>query len=390
MNSQEDKMAKWFLVLGIVLVSFCLRPSLTSIGPLIPMIREDLGLSNGWSGFLTTLPLLIFAVFSLFASRIGAYLGNIRAILYALVILALGIFIRVQSGVFILYFGTALTGVGIILCNVLLIPLIKLKLPGKMGIMTSVYTTGMSLFAAIGSGLSVPFAIGMDLGWRGALLVWLLLIVLAIMVWIPQVKKHKVQAPDESASFGNNVWKSRLAWEVSIYMGLQSLMFFTLVAWLPDLLISKGFSVGKAGFVLSLMQVIGLIGSFLAPLIAVKYKSQIGISVLIGLVFFLGYSFFFAKSLALLYIGLTIVGLCLGASISLIYTLIGLRTEGETTGKLSGMAQSVGYFLAALGPLLVGLLLDLFQNWNMFIGILLVCSVVLAYLGSRIGRDVKV
>ncbi|WP_215224291.1 CynX/NimT family MFS transporter [Echinicola shivajiensis] len=390
MINREDKMVQWLLILGIILVSFCLRPSLTSVGPLIPFIREDLGLSNGWAGFLTTLPLLIFSVFSLLASKIGGYFGNVRAILLALVILAFGIFIRVQGGIFILYFGTALTGIGIILCNVLLIPLIKLKLPNKMGLMTSVYTTGMSLFAAIGSGLSVPFAVSMGLGWRGALLVWLALILLAILVWIPQVRRHKVKGTAETTSFGNNVWTSRLAWEVSIYMGVQSLMFFTLVAWLPDLLISKGFSAEKAGFALSLMQIVGLIGSFLAPLIAVKYRSQVAISVLTGVTFLFGYGLFFTASLYILYIALTIIGLCLGASISLIYTLISLRTDGETTSKLSGMAQSVGYFLAALGPLAVGLLLDLFQDWNMLIVILLVCAAILTYLGSRVGRDVKV
>ncbi|WP_186754871.1 CynX/NimT family MFS transporter [Echinicola salinicaeni] len=383
-------MGQWFLVLGIVLVSFCLRPSLTSVGPLIPLIREDLDLSNGWSGFLTTLPLLIFGVFSLLASRIGSYFGTIRAILIALVLIAFGIFIRVQGGAFILYFGTALTGIGIILCNVLLIPLIKVKLPDKMGIMTSGYTTGMSLFAAIGSGVSVPIAVGLGLGWRGALLVWLALLILAIIVWIPQVRKHKVKGPEEAETFGNSVWKSKLAWQVSIYMGIQSLMFFTIVAWLPDLLISKGFSVEKAGFALSLMQVVGLIGSFLAPLLAVKYRSQIALSVLIGLAFLLGYCFLFTSNFTLLYFGLTIIGLCLGASISLIYTLIGLRSEGDRTRKLSGMAQSVGYFLAALGPLTVGLLLDLFQDLNLFIEILIVFSIILAYLGSKVGRDVKV
>src|SRR5690606_42152301 len=100
----------WFLFCAIILLSFCLRPSITGVGPLIPIIRADLNLSNSWAGFLTTVPLLAFATFSLFSSAIGHALGYVRAILLGLIILGVGIVIRVQGGVFLLYFGTALTG----------------------------------------------------------------------------------------------------------------------------------------------------------------------------------------------------------------------------------------------------------------------------------------
>ncbi|WP_026235511.1 CynX/NimT family MFS transporter [Echinicola pacifica] len=376
------------LVPGIILISFCLRPTLTSVGPLIPMIREDLSLSNGLAGFLTTLPLIAFATFSLFASGIGARLGNVRAILLGLILLGIGTVIRVQGGSFLLFAGTALTGVGIVICNVLIIPLIKLKLPNKIGIMTSVYTTGMSGFAAVGTGLSVPIA--MELGWRGSLLSWIGLIVIAILLWIPQVKTKKVKGADEGLSGGKNVWKSRLAWEVSLFMGIQSTMFYTLIAWLPDLLIYRGFTAGSAGLVMSLMQVVGLVGSFLAPLVAVKYASQVRIAVGMGLIYFVGYTTLFSSNELILYTGLTLIGFCLGASISLAYTLIGLRTEGGTTARLSGMAQSAGYYLAALGPVMVGILFDWNKNWNILIIMMIICALSFAYLGSRVGRNVKV
>src|SRR5690606_22195163 len=178
----------WLMFSAIVLVSFCLRPSITGVGPLIPAIREDLNLSNSWAGFLTTLPLLAFATFSLFSSAIGNKLGYVRAILWGLIILAVGLLIRVQAGVFWLYLGTALTGVGIVICNVLLIPLIKSKLPHMIGLTTSAYTTGLSLFAAVGTGVSIPLAY--MFGWRGSLLSWIVLVTLTMIVWIPQVKKN--------------------------------------------------------------------------------------------------------------------------------------------------------------------------------------------------------
>lgn len=378
----------WLLFFAIVLVSFCLRPTITSVGPLIPEIREDLNLSNSWAGFLTTLPLLAFATFSLFSSAIGKALGYVRAILLGLVLLGAGILVRVQGGVFLLYFGTALTGVGIVICNVLLIPLIKDKLPHKVGLMTSAYTTGLSLFAAVGTGLSIPLAL--EFGWRGSLLSWLGLVALTIVVWIPQVRKNKVVAKVEAIQPGNNVWKSKLAWQVSMFMGLQSFIFFTLIAWLPELLIEKGLSAGRAGLVVMLMQIVGLSGTFLAPLVAVKFKEQTVIAMALGVGYILGFATLFSNFIPLVYFGLALVGFCLGASISMAYVLIGLRTSGRTTADLSGMSQSAGYYLASVGPILVGLLFDIAVNWDLFIIIMISSAAAFTYLGSKVGRDRKV
>ena len=384
----NHKSTNWLLFFAIILVSFCLRPSITGVGPLIPAIREDLDLSNSWAGFLTTLPLLAFATFSLFSSAIGNRLGYVRAILLGLIILTIGLLVRVQAGVFWLYLGTALTGVGIVICNVLLIPLIKSKLPHMIGLTTSAYTTGLSLFAAVGTGVSIPLALAF--GWRGSLLSWIVLVVLTIIVWIPQVKKNRITANEVDEPKGNNVWKSKLAWQVSMFMGLQSFIFFTLIAWLPDMLITKGLTAGRAGLVISLMQVVGLSGTFMAPLVAVKFKEQTKISMALGIGYTLGFLTLFSDSTVVIYSGLVVVGFCLGASISMAYMLIGLRTTGKATAALSGMSQSTGYFLAAIGPLLVGIIFDISVNWNLFILILLTGSIVFTYLGSKVGRDLKV
>lgn len=389
MNSKgANSQTNWLLFFAIILVSFCLRPSITSVGPLIPEIREDLDLSNSWAGFLTTLPLLAFATFSLFSSAIGRKLGYVRAILLGLVILAVGILIRIQGGVFLLYFGTALTGVGIVICNVLIIPLIKDKLPRKIGLMTSAYTTGLSLFAAIGTGLSIPLALAF--GWRGSLLSWLGLVALTIIVWIPQVQKNKIVAEQAAEPKGNNVWKSKLAWQVSMFMGLQSFIFFTLVTWLPELLIEKGLSPGRAGLVVMLMQIVGLLGTFSAPLVAVRFKEQTKIAMALGVAYFLGFATLFLDAIPIVYFGLSLIGFSLGASISMAYMLIGLRTTGRTTADLSGMSQSTGYYLASIGPLLVGILFDISVNWNLFILIMMGSAILFTFLGSKVGRDLKV
>lgn len=376
----------WFLILGILLVSFNLRPSITAVGPLIPMIREDLGLSNGWAGFLTTLPLLTFATFSLFSAAIGKQLGNAKAILYALVLILIGTVIRVQGGPEWLFIGTGLTGIGIVICNVLLIPLIKHLLPSQIGLITASYTTGMSLFAAVASGISAPMAIDLGWGWRGSLLTWAGLLVLGILIWWPQVKLHPKNKKTADTHAKVNVWKSSLAWNICLFMGVQSLLYFTIIAWLPDMLVSRGFSAVEAGLILSIMQMIGLIGSFLAPMIAVRFKDQVGIVVVIGCMYLLGFSSLFSQTHWVNYAGLGFAGLGLGSSVSLAYTLIGLRTHHQkTTASLSGMVQSTGYYLAALGPLLFGITFDIFHDWDFLIYLMLTCSVLFIYFGAKSG-----
>src|SRR5690606_40325148 len=134
--------------------------------------------------------------------------------------------------------------------------------------------------------------------------------------------------------------------------------------WLPELLIAKGLSSGRAGLVVMLMQIVGLSGTFLAPLVAVKFKEQTVIAVALGIFYIMGFSTLFFDAIPLIYFGLTLVGFSLGASISMAYVLIGLRTTGKTTADLSGMSQSAGYYLASVGPLLVGLLFDITVNWR--------------------------
>ncbi len=386
-TSQPLYSKPWFLFLGIMLVAFNLRPSITAVGPLIPMIREDLGLSNGWAGFLTTLPLLTFATFSLFSAAIGKKLGNSQAILFALFILLIGSIIRVIGGPDWLFVGTGLTGIGIVICNVLLIPLIKNRLPHKIGIVTASYTTGMTLTAAIASGVSAPLAIDLGLGWQGSLLSWAILIIIGIIIWAPQTKFPKPIIDHNSTEIKINVWKSRLAWQVSMFMGVQSLLFFTLVAWLPDMMIDRGLSAVEAGVLISLMQVIGLAGTFLAPIVAVKFKDQVGVVLVLGSMYIIGFASLFIHTLWVNYVGLTLVGLGLGSSISLAYTLIGLRTGSEkVTASLSGMSQSTGYYLAALGPLLFGIAFDVFGNWDHLIYLMLVCSLLFTFFGVKSGR----
>lgn len=372
------------------MVSVNLRTSIAAVGPLIPFIREDLDLTNAMSGFLTTLPLLTFATFSLIAPTIGKRLGHGRAIFLGMILLAFGIVIRVLGGIELLLLGTALTGVGIVIANVLLIPMIKLRLPQKLGLMTALLATGMSLFAALAAGLSVPLAEDLGWGWRGALLFWIFFLVLSILIWIPQLgpPSRSIQA---EAFAPKNVWKSRLAWQITLFMGAQSVMYFTLTTWLPDMLISRGMDAAQAGFISAMMQLVSLVGSYFAPGILIKMQEQSNAIMVVGITYILGYLGLLVQVEWLTYFSLALIGLCLGSSLSIAYTLISLRTsEDRTTAKLSGMVQSSGYVLAALGPMLFGISLDFFNNWNLLIYFMLFFSVQFLIFGVPAGRDQKI
>jgi len=372
------------------LISINLRTSIASVGPLIPFIREDLGLSNGLAGFLTTLPLLTFATFSLFAPAIGKKLGMGRAVFLGILILTIGVVLRVLGGIELLLFGTALTGIGIVIANVLLIPLIKVRLPQKLGLMTALLATMMSLFAAIAAGFSVPIAVDLNFGWRGSLSSWAIFMVIALLFWIPQLTRPKA-GMSTSLAKAKNVWKSKLAWQITIFMGCQSVMYFTLTAWLPDMLIARGWSPVEAGAVSSIMQLISLVGSYFAPSILIRLKQQSGVILRVGIGYIIGFLGLFLESEIMTYLSLTVIGLGMGASLSIAYTLISLRTaEDQTTAKLSAMVQSSGYYLAALGPILFGVSLDLFGSWNILIWFLIFFSVLFTGFGMAAGRDLKI
>ncbi|MEX0882795.1 MAG: MFS transporter [Cyclobacteriaceae bacterium] len=387
MNKTKSPDPGRLLIWGILLVSFNLRPSITAVGPLIPFIREDLALTHGWAGFLTTLPLLTFATFSLFSAKIGNFFGKAKAIFLGLLVLGIGSVVRISGGPFLLYFGTALTGIGIVICNVLIIPLLKTKMQTKTGWVTGMFSTGMTFMAAIATAVSVPLAKELGWGWRGSLLFWSSLLSVTLLVWWPQLRLEK-SSHQRNPKKPKGMWKSLLAWQVSLYMGIQSLLFFTMITWLPDMMIEKGLDPVKAGLTASMMQVIGLVGTLFSPVVAMRYQQQSFLNLIIGMAYLMGFSALFSRLILVNILGIALIGLCMGASISLAYTIIALRTKDENyTAGLSGMAQSTGYFLAALGPLLFGLALDFWQNWDLLIYLMLGATLLFMLFGFYAGRE---
>jgi MFS transporter, CP family, cyanate transporter len=389
--AQPKSLYIYLLVTGIVLVAFNLRPTITSLGPLIGTIQNDVGLAHWSAGLLMSLPLIVFAIMSPLVPKIAARISNEMTLLAGLIILLIGIGIRSVPQALFLFVGTFLIGVGIAIGNVLLPAICKDKFPDKFGLMTSVYSTSMGLIASLASGVSVPLAVDMNLGWQGSLLVWGIPVLAAILVWAILVKRNQGNRKENGRiqSGSTGVWRSPLAWQVAAFMGFQSFLFYVTISWLPEILHSHGMSMEKAGWMLSIMQLIGLPASFFIPVIAGRFRSQVWIGFMLSLCSLIGYAvLWLGSSPALIYASIFLIGIALGGSFPLALSYIGLRARSaHQAAELSGMAQSTGYILAAIGPSLIGILYDATQLWSMPLITLILISVLVMVFSMISGRN---
>jgi len=389
-ESGRSRLRISILVLGMVLLAANLRPAITGVARLIGQIRADTGISNGVAGLLTTLPLLAFGLLSPIAPRVARRFGMERVLLASLLILAAGILLRWAEAVAALFLGTVVLGAAIAVANVLLPSLVKREFPGHAGLMTSVYSTSLGISAALAAGVSVPLAQLGGIGWRGALAVWAVPALLAGVAWLPQLGRNDPPAdPSARSSPGiRDLWRSSLAWQVTLFMGLQSLAYYVTLTWLPEILQSEGMGAARAGWMLGLSQAVAIVTMFLAPMIAERRPSQRGVVVVAVGTSGVG-------ALGLLVAGSTasalwvvLLGLGQGASFSLALTFFALRaSDSGHAAALSGMAKSVGYLLAAGGPFLFGVLRDATGAWKVPLALLLAVTICLLIAGIGAARD---
>lgn len=389
-KTDESKFAIWMLFIGIILVGANLRSPLTSVGSLISLIRDDLSISNTVAGTITTLPLLAFAFLSPFAPRISKRLGMERTIFLSLIVLLIGVILRSLFGLSFLFIGTILIGLAIAFGNVLIPGFIKMNFPFRVGIVMGFYAVSMNVFGALGSGLSVPLSTIGNFGWQGSLMIVAIPITIAILFWLPQLKKRDL--PIETASVDHHktesIWRSPLAWAITLFMGLQSLIFYTLITWLPDILQLHGYTASSAGWMLFLMQFALIPITFIIPVVAERMKNQKVLSALTGSFFIIGISGVLLGNVALMPIAVMMIGMASGSAFSLCMMFFSLRTsDGYQAAEMSGMAQSFGYLLAAIGPTLFGALHDLSGGWTLPLLMLMTLAGVILVVAVIAGED---
>lgn len=385
----------WLVVIAILLMASNMRSPIVALGSIAPVVQDALGLSAAHIGWLGAIPMLMFALGALVSPAIGKRYGLENTLIAVVIVLTAGIIMRstwtTWNGFLI---GTILLSLAIGFANTLVAPVIKQHTPGNIALVTSMFSLTMSVMAGIVSGLVYPLS--EQVGWQWALGGWASLSIAALVAWIilrlklgssnkmPLVTLTENEAAQEATS----VWKSALAWQLAIFMGLQSLLFYTIAAFLPSIWISKGLSEVEAGSMASIFQFmapIAIIGmTWLIRKRGVRLQTvAIGATVLnvIGLI---GISYM--PSLMPV-VWTAVMGLGCAAIFTLCIMLFSLRTyTPNQASKLSGMAQTIAYLVAFAGPFGAGWLYELSGNWNgplLFILILTIINVIIAWLASR-------
>jgi CP family cyanate transporter-like MFS transporter len=370
---------------AVVLTALNLRPAITSVGPLLDVARSSLGASHTWAGILTTIPVLCFAIAGPVAPTLSRRVGIRAATGLALAVLASGIGLRVLDSSLVMLGGTLVAATGIAIIAVLMPVVVKSSFPARIGLITGVYTAALQFGAVLGFALTPPLEVALG-GWRPALASWAFLAAAALVVWLVAARNgHRPAATATTAVGDRSLLRSPLAWAVTIFFGLQALIAFVMIGWLPQVLMDAGVSRGDAGLLLGLLSLIALPISLLVPPLAVRRGSQSGWIVGLGGCGLAGLSGLLVAPGAAPLLWTVLLGL--GMSVfSLALTIIAVRARtSEDTARLSGMAQGFGYLLAAVGPFLFGLLHDVTGGWEvpfaMLIGVLLVQIVVGALAG---------
>lgn len=400
MTGSDRRTSRVLLVLGLLLVAANLRATLTSAGPLLDAIAADTGVSTAALGLLTTLPLLAFAIVSPLVHNLSGKFGLERTIFTALLVLIGGtVFRSIEGSIFNLWAGSFIIGAAIAVCNVLVPAVIKRDFPTKMASLTGAYSAVLGSFAGLGAGLAVPLAAIPGSSWRWAMGAWALLAVPAVLVWIPQLRRHHPGRPDRANANAEStvptestvpvppVWKSATAWHVTLYMGLQSCTFYILITWLPSVVRTFGRSEVESGWDVFLFQALGIGGSLLTPLFLNRGRDQrftAAVPPLLLLLSMLG--IIFLPDLLLLWI--IISGFSCGSSLVSALTFFGLRTHTHRQASaLSSMGQSIGYLLAACGPVVFGAVYGATGSWILPLQLLAAIALAQAIMGLAAGRN---
>jgi CP family cyanate transporter-like MFS transporter len=390
MMNKEQGTSAAVLLIALLAVAANLRPALTSVGPLIEVIRQDLDLSATAAGLLNSLPLFAFAVFSPLA-HFGRRIGVERSLIAAMAALVAGILIRSLGGSVGLFGGTLLLGASIAVGNVLLPSVIKRDFPHRVGGITTAYAIVLGLTAAIASGVSVPLARILPGGWQSALAFWALPTGLAIVPLVLCLRSGTAdQGANKDYTPSVSVWRSLLAWQVTAFMGLQSFLFYIVVGWFPSVLRNAGYTPGAAGWIVTLFQVVALTATLAMPTLIRRGRDQRFLAVSAPLLIAAAiFGLVVAPDAALLWI--VVIGLGTGPTLILALAFISLRSgDHRQAAALSLMAQSIGYFIAALGPIAFGLLHDLCHGWTVPLIALAVILIFQAIAGFGAGRNARV
>jgi CP family cyanate transporter-like MFS transporter len=350
--------ARFLLGLALILIAFNLRPIFSSTSALLPEIISFYRLTAGQASLLTTLPVLCLGLFSPAAPWLSQRIGVERTLLGVLTLLAAGTALRGAGPVALLFLGTAVSGACIAVGNVLLPGLVKRDFSTRVALMTGLYTMAVCAGGAAGAGLTLPLERALDGSTTAALSAWSFPALVVLLLWLPQSFRASHSSRGAAARLlAPGLWRDRVAWSVTIFMGLQSALAYSVFGWLVPILRARGLSGETAGAVVSMSVAVQAVACLVIPHIATRFRDQrlmncacvlMAVSALLGLLF---------APIGSVWAWAVLQGLGQGGTFAMAMLVIVLRSpSARAASQLAAMAQGIGYLLAALGPLAVGLI----------------------------------
>lgn len=385
---KKNKINRYLLsIFVIILVAGNLRSPITSVSPVLSEIKALLHLDNFQGSLLTSIPLMVFAGCSLLVSKFSGKINIQITLIYSLIILTAGLYLRIYGTTSTLYIGSFLIGIGICIGNVVMPTYIKDTFYNKIGVMTGIFTVSMNLVAALASGYSIAIGKWTAMGWKGSLGVWifwgigsLIIVLIDFFVNTGHAKKDKIN----TIPIQFNILRSKQAWNISIFMGLQSLVFYCLAALMPIILLEYGMNKTDAGWVFSTIQLAMLPVMLIGPIAAIKIKNPRVMVYGAGALMFIGIIMLTIIKAHYVYLSAIFIGTAVGTTFSLVILFFSIRTKTITgTMKISGMAQSVGYLIASFGPPIFSKLHQWDLSWHYSFYFLMLCTVLMTYFGGK-------
>lgn len=383
---------------GVVVVAINMRAAITVVGPLVPTIRADLDVSNVAMGVIGTVPVFAFGVVAPLAPGLARRVGIGRTLAGSMALLAIGTVLRSLGSYTWLVVGTVVLGVAIGVANVLVPALIKGAFPTRVGALTSLYGSLMVVGATVSAGVAVPVAEAT--GWPTSLVLWAAPAAVGAVVVLVSVlvddrsstREERARAAAERRSApgvpARVLHRSPIGWHITAFMGLQSLLFYVMLAWLPDVLVERGMTDARAGFMVSVLNVAGLVGVLIAPIWGGRVRDQRWLGAASGAVTVVGVALFLVPGTALAPWGSAVFGFGVGATVGLAFAFFSLRTtSARDAAAVSGMAQTWGYLVSAFGPLAWGAMRDASPSWTPPLVALVVVALATTVAGYLAGRD---
>lgn len=378
--------------LPIFIAAINMRAGLTIMSPLIPILKEQYLLSSFLLSFLTSLTVLCFAASAFLMPLVGKIGGTNRVITFSLIVLTLAIFLRAIGNVPILFLSSLTVGIAIAILNFSLPVWVKENTSDHSGLVTGIYITTMGVFAAISVAVAVPLARATSWGWRLSMVPWIITGVISSIWWIlKNPKSSKGSYMEITSKFHKELLSSSGAWSIAIFFGIQSMLFYGTATWLPTILVSKGWSLSNAGFIVSVTGLLGSVIGIIVPHYSSKLRDlRILLLVVGGLVTISFMGMIFDQGWRLvIWLLIANIGLSVSFPLALLLTVTRSVEAGETR-SLSIMAQAVGYLMAAFAPGIVGGIFDATLNWNIALIVPVVLGLFLGATGYFAGNPEKI